>query len=248
VESEWSFHSEDEVINPVPGIMEIRELKGMFALRDGDLKRAVAELAEIDTAYWNQHNDYWNVDICGSSQFIAADSLPPMPENTKYNIVKKMLDLETEAARNPAKRAENYYLLGNAWFHCSYWGRANGMFTRYSSIYETDANDPYRRGPTYLSNQPKKKYHAVYYRCARAAAYFRKSLAARPDPELGARAFYMLAECDRRDRWMSMRRGNKDEGSVASPLFRMWEKRYANTEAYRKCLAECPDLRTYLGK
>ena len=247
--TEWSFYSFDPQ-QPQYIIVsdQIHELMGTFALRDGQLKRAVAEFEKIGNDYWDEYYGIWSVDICGSTGFIAADSLPPLTNNNKYRIVRKMLDLQEEALRNPAKRAENYYLLGNAWFHCSYWGVADDMLTLHSSHSETDAPDPYRRGPTYLVSRPDwKRYGHMYYRCSRAAAYFRKSLAARPNPELAVRAYYMLAECDRRDRWMSMRRRDESEGGVASPMFKTWAKRYGKTEAFRECLEGCPDLKTYLG-
>lgn len=246
---DWSNYERGNMASPVPTAEEIHDLKGTFALRDGDLKRCVREFAQIDTAYWNGRDAYWDEDLCGAVNLIAADSLPPLPGNNKYMIVQKMLNLQEEAARNPAKRAENYYLLGNAWFECSYWGRADMMLAGSGSSSETDAPDPHRRGPTYLSGRPAlAKYGKIYYRCTRAAEFFRKSLANHPDPELAARAFYMLAECDRRDRWMTMRRGGGNEGGVASPMFRTWAKRYGKTAAYKECLDACPDLRTYLGK
>ena len=250
--SEWSYY-DTEADKPVPVVTAdaLHELMGTFAMRDGNLRRAATAFGKIDTAYWNRYYGVWSVDICGSTQFIAADSLPPLPDNNKYRIAKKMLDLQQEAIRNPAKRAENYYLLGNAWFHCSYWGCADGILTLHSSSSETDGPDPFRRGPTYLTSRPNlARYGHMYYRCTRAAAYFRKSLAARPNRELAARAFYMLAECDRRDRWMRIRRGqntSQEEGGVTSPMFKTWAKRYGKTAAYAECLDACPDLKVYLG-
>jgi len=248
--SEWNYFIEDsQNHSPVPGRDQLYELKGTFAFRDGDLIRADRAFAQIDTAYWESG---WDEDYCGSVDLIAADTVAPLPDNTKARFVKKMLNLETEAARNPAKRALNYYLLGNAWFHCSYWGRASDMFAAGKSTDDTDLPDPYRRGPTYLSSQPDPaRYGAVYYRCRRAARFFQRALDQRPDPELAARAFYMLAECDRRDRWMTARRlgesSRVQEGDVASPLFRTWAKRYGKTSVYRERVERCPGLRAYLG-
>ena len=250
--SEWSYQDPENSARPVITADQVHELMGMFAMRDGNLKRAVAAFEKLDTAYWDEYYGTWAYDICGSTRLIAADTLPPMPGNTKYLIARKMLALQEEAIRNPAKRAENYYLLGNAWFHCSYWGWADGMLTRHGSSSETDAPDQFRRGPTYLTSRPDlARYGAIYYHCTRAASYFRKSLDARPDRELAARAYYMLAECDRRDRWMRIRRSpdmSLTEGGVTSPMFRTWAKRYGETAAYKECLDACPDLRTYLGK
>lgn len=248
--SDWSYYGSDsdKPVHIIPAD-KLHELMGTFALRDGHLKRAAAEFAKVDTVYWGDYYGTWSVDICGSIRFIAADTLLPLPGNNKYTIVRKMLDLQEEAIRNPAKRAENYYLLGNAWFQCSYWGIADGMLALHGSSSETDVPYGKRRGPAYLSSRPDlARYGNMYYRCTRAAAYFRKSLAARPDRELAARAYYMLAECDRRDRWMTMRRRDGNEGGVASPMFKTWAKRYGKTTAYKECLDACPDLRTYLGK
>lgn len=248
--SEWGYFIEDnENPSPVPVRNKIHDLKGTFAFRDGNLARAWREFEQVDTAYWEGG---WDVDFCGSADLIAADTLPYSPGNTKARLVKKMLDLATEAARNPAKRTLNYYLLGNAWYHCSYWGHASGMFAAGKSNDDTDRPDQYRRGPTYLSNQPDpKRFGAVYYRCRRAARFFQRALDQHPDPELAARAFYMLAECDRRDRWMTARRQGESsrvqEGDVASPYFRIWAKRYGKTAAYEECIERCPGLRTYLG-
>lgn len=251
--SEWDYFKDDrERQTPVPTADQIHELKGTLAFRDDNLALAWQELAQVDSGYWAAEYRTWDVDFCGAAGLIAADTLPPLAGNNKARLAKKMLDLETEAVKNPATRALNYYLLGNAWFHCSYWGRASGAFAAGKSIDDTGRPDPYRRSPAYLSNQPDpKRYGGVYYRCHRAARYFRLALDHRPDPELAARAFYMLAECDRRDRWMSARRMGENspvqEGDVASPYFKVWAKQYGNTAAFRQCVDSCPGLKEYLG-
>ena len=247
--SEWQEFNSAADSTIMPGFDQLYELMGMHAMRDGDLAYARNVWAKVDTAYWGS----WSVDITGSPDFIASDSLRQVAGGmNNYQIADKMYRLEQEAAENPAKRAENYYLLGNAWYHCSYWGRAGSLLTYYRSINDTDEPLQRRRSPAYLNSRPDPaRYGAMYYRCARAARFFQKSLACKPNPELAARAFYMLAECDRHSRWMDMRRQSEygeGEGGVASPMFKTWARRYKNTQAYKQCLAECPDLRTYLGE
>ncbi len=230
---------------PVLSPSQIADLKGIFAFRDGNLALAHREFSRVDTAYWD-YTGIWKRDICGMPHLIASDTLPFLSGNTTQRIVEKMWRLETEARKNPAKRAENYYLLGNAWFHCSRWGYAGSLFGRYISYGDSDSPEPEQRSPLYFPMHPDpKRYGAVYYRCTRAAEYFKKALAASPDPELAARAFYMLAECDRRDRWTS--RQGDSEGGVASPLFKRWAKLYSATETYRYQISTCPGLREYLG-
>lgn len=250
--SEWFGYRYRAADEPVPTPAQLHELAGMFAMRDGNLKRAVAEFSLLDSLYWDTTGGVCKLDIFGATNFIAADTLARLPYNNKYLIAKKMLDLQREAIRNPAKRAENYYLLGNAWYHCSYWGVASEMITRHSSGSDTDRPDPHRRSPSYLTSKPDiRRYGPMYYRCARAAQYFRKSLAARPGRDLAARAYYMLAECDGRSREMTRRHDPESRyeiDRITSPMFKIWEKRYGKTLAYRECLEACPDLRTYLGK
>lgn len=251
--SEWQEFNTATDSTITPSTDELYELMGMHAMREGDLAYARQAFAKVDTGYWSAIDGIWTVDITGSRNFIAADSLSAAGQGmNKYQIVDKMFRLEQEAAQNPAKRAENYYLLGNAWYHCSYWGKAGSMLTYYRSINDTDEPLRRRRSPAYLNSRPDPaRYGAMFYRCARAARYFQKSLAYKPDSELAARTFYMLAECDRRSRWVDMRRKSEygdGEGGVASPLFKTWAKRYKNTQAYKQCLEECPGLEEYLGK
>ena len=124
------------------------------------------------------------------------------------------------------------------------------MVSYQRSVSDTDEPLRRRRSPAYLNSRlDPKRYGAVFYRCARAAYYFQKALANNPDPELAARAYYMLAECDRRSRWMDLRRQpgyEGGEGGVTSPMFKTWAKRYKNTQAYQEALEECPALRDYL--
>lgn len=250
--SEWQEYNFGSDTIPVPSKDELYELMGTLALRDDDLAYAHKVMAKVDTAYWGGTDGGWSVDITGSPDFIASDSLGKVgPKGmNKFQIVDKMYRLKQEAAQNPAKRAENYYLLGNAWYHCSYWGRAGSMVSYQRSVSDTDEPLRRRRSPAYLNSRlDPKRYGAVFYRCARAAYYFQKALANNPDPELAARAYYMLAECDRRSRWMDLRRQpgyEGGEGGVTSPMFKTWAKRYKNTQAYQEALEECPDLRDYL--
>jgi hypothetical protein len=192
-------------------------------------------------------------DYCGAADLIASDTLPQLLGNTPLKLVKKMIHLSQEAAADPNKRALNYYLLGNSWYHCSYWGKMPWLFVSSRSNGESDAlGFTPNLGVFSQQRSNSRTYSQVYYRCSRAVDYFRQSLANHPPPELAANAFYMLAECDRRSRWLDARiadrEGGVQEGDVASPLFKEWAKRYGHTEAFRTCIGNCPGLKAYLGK
>jgi hypothetical protein len=55
--------------------------------------------------------------------------------NNKADLVQKIIDLKKEAEQNAAKRAENYYLLGNVYYNMTQNGKAWLM----SRIYSTNA-------------------------------------------------------------------------------------------------------------
>lgn len=248
---EYLFNYGDLPLTPWPSLDQLYELMGMFAMRNGDVNHARQAYALVDTAYWNNIHTGWNEDIFGSTELIASDTLPPGHIN-RLEIAEKMVQLEQEAINNRAKSAENYYLLGNAWYHCSYWGKACNVLARYRSTNDKDMPPIQPLSPTFLSWRPNVAlYGQVYFHCSRAAEYYRKALEASTSPELATRAYYMLAECDRRSRWMKFRRSEKNsnrEGEVASPMFRTWSRRYKHTEAYKEILSYCPGLQAYLGK
>jgi hypothetical protein len=236
----------------VPTDLERLELKGTIAFRDGNLKLTNVFFSQIPDSFWIKAYKTWDYDYCGATNLITTDSVPIDSSNNRRKMVQKMLFLQVEAAKNPNKRAENYFLLANAWFHCSYWGKISTVFARAWNPDETDRKDKKKRGPAFINTQPfRTKDKQVYYRCTRAIAYYKMALANHPDPELASNIYFMLAQCDNYDRWMKARRvGERSkvkEGDVASPLFRSWAKKYKNTYTFNNYILTCPPLRAFLG-
>ncbi|MBT1686260.1 hypothetical protein [Dawidia soli] len=142
-------------------------------LRQGDVANALATVRKIPDAFWSTFSNaqyYLDRDpFTVNAELLAGQT---MVTYTKREIVEKLYALDTAARQDPAQRAHNYFMLGNAWF----------TFTTHAWFMLS-----YGDG----SATPDEAVYAIGYTNARR--YFKKALDAERDPEKRVRALYMLA-------------------------------------------------------
>jgi hypothetical protein len=142
-------------------------------LRKGDVINALATVRKIPDSFWPTFTNaqyYLDRDpFMVNAELLAGQT---MTMYTKREIVEKLYALDTDAGQDPARRARNYFMLGNAWY----------TFTTHAWFMLS-----YGDG----SATPDYEVYAIGYTNARR--YFKKALEAEQDREKRAKIIYMLA-------------------------------------------------------
>src|SRR5690606_31093569 len=169
---------------------KLLDYKATFLLREGRLEEAAAVFRQVPDAFWCGYpyamvtaDDPFVVNLEDPHNYSKGDSV----RYNKRMIVERMLALQSEAKRDPAKRALNNYLLGNAWYNMSWHGKYWIMSRIGWSMWEMSG----------WRERTESPGDADYYGSRRARHHYLIALKEARDPVLQAMAFRMAEECDR---------------------------------------------------
>jgi len=169
---------------------KLLDYKAMWYLRENRLEEAAATYRNVHPDYWANYeiglfndDDPFVVNIEDPHNYHKTDRV----RYTRLSIVERMLALKKEAARDPKKRALNNYLLGNAYFSMTWYGKYWGLSRIAWSIHD-------------MSGWYEPEYDTPgdddYYGCARAKKHYLAAMEAAKDPVLKAMACVMAERCE----------------------------------------------------
>ncbi|MBE0539073.1 MAG: hypothetical protein IH620_05125 [Ignavibacterium sp.] len=154
---------------------------------------------------------------------------------TKHSFAKRMLELENEIKSTSKNRAENYFLLANAYYNITYFGNSWMIIDFYRSHYSSDYD------PNYLD-------------CSKAEEYYLKAITASNDKDFQARCIFMAAKCEQNrfyiDKGFFQSRDYyyyysdcEPNPQIKQENYRMYFKNlkdnYSKTQFYKQALKEC---------
>jgi hypothetical protein len=229
-------------------IWAYKDLKGTLAFRMDSLELAYKIFSEIpDTFYTKKYNFV---------HYLNEDPFIPKcwPHNRNFNylfskaaFVKRLIELRNDAAINNFRAAEDYLMLGNAYFNCSYWGNSWMMFSYWWSI------DPplffEMRECPHVDFANNTVFEKPYFECTRASSYFTKVLYATKNPETIARALFMLYECNLSAISYRKNFNNFSSAEMKSKYSLSYLQElclyYNQTKTFRDLSSNCSTLRDY---
>lgn len=161
-------------------------------------------------------------------------STPTAQLYNKYTFAKKMLDLEKEIKFSNKNKAENYFLLANAYYNITYFGNCWMMADFYRSY-------------SYYSESPN------VMDCSKAEEYYLKALALSNSKEFQAQCLFMAAKCEQNrfyiDKGVFLERDysypyDYDQSPQIKKenyreYFKKLKRDYSKTEFYKQALKEC---------
>lgn len=162
------------LIKPYSNVNYLYDLQAVKYLREGKTEQALQVLRKIPDDFWysfsNANKNLNQNPFTENSELLMPAS---MDVYNKREIVERLIALEAEAARVPAKQADNYFLLANAWYNFSEnsWFMLRYSWSNYPSKHEDQINRSAR---------------------TRARSYYEFALSAERNPERKAKIFYML--------------------------------------------------------
>jgi tetratricopeptide (TPR) repeat protein len=240
-----------KVVESAPSLDQAYELKGTVAFRQNRLEEALAAFEQLPDDYWKKNyafSGYLNQDPFASPKTYPWEGETIGTYNKKV-ILRRMLELKKQAEQPGPQQAEACYLLGNAYYNFTYWGKNWMMFAYGKSVGEL-YHSPYVSWENYSFEPNSTNFFKEYFQLSRANAYYQKAFKAKPAEDLAARIIFMLGTCDKyahhdfdHPYW------EEDETEpYISPIFNTFRDQFGHTEVFKDCLNTCPELADYFKK
>lgn len=163
----------------------------------------------------------------------------------KIQVVEQMVHLEKLAAENPAKAAECYFQLANAWYNMTWHGKNWLMVKQWWSRGELYFNDDLRG---------REVFNRDYYGCNKAKEYYLKAIQHTKDKNLASLSCMMAGVCEKyyqKFLWcLSNPKNDWDmyEGEFTNPYTARLKKKGMNDKVYEKLINECALYNDFIGK
>lgn len=230
------------------------DLKGTIQIREKKYYDALNTFHEIPEQFWAEQYEFKN--YLPQKSILNAGTLLPTASGptTTYPYPSKKLILEDiikqqealAATSDPAKKANIYFLLGNAYYNISFHGKAWMLFSYGNSASEVYKNTEDSRwyNWAFFSFYPNSvKYGNSYYRLSDAMdMYYRAYNYAGTNRELAAKSLLMLAYCDH-----LVNRDPYAEEKYYSKYLQILRANYGNTGAFQASKTYCPDVSGFVN-
>ena len=250
----WIWSNTDDPHEPIktlPTLEQLYDLKGTIAFRQNRLKEALATFEQLPETYWQDTYEFSS--ILTHNPFADAQTFPWQGKRwdkcSKLAIVKRMIELQEQSSQRGSEQAEAAYLLANAYFNTSYWGRSWMMYNYGKSATDCCSRPSFVPDKQLTFHPNSAHFFKVYFQLSRAIAYYQKVIESNPNPELAARATYMLGYCEEYAKIangeLEEQYDSRDDEPYISPIFSTFRTKYGHTLAYQECLKSCPELADY---
>ena len=163
-------------------------------------------------------------------------------------VIEKMLELEYQGRAHLRDGAGAFYQLGNAYYNMSYFGDSWNLM------------DSFRSGKNWKYTNKENRYitaeselgNIELMNLDKARRYYNTTLELAKNPELAARACFMLAKCDLNDFYLDPETEythyNNEVPRVPEEYFKHYAKlidEYSETEFYKMIIEECKFFEAY---
>jgi hypothetical protein len=229
-------------------------LAGTVAFRENNLDAALRAFERIPDSYWNESEiySYYLTDLNRSYLPLFCEPDSPRDNRSKTVFVRWLRDRIREAESNASKKPEIYFSIANAYYNCSYWGKAWIMMNYFHSEDLTHAN-PWDCETLFGAMLPTmtegcKNFQNNYYCCAVAERYYKKALTCSADKEQRARVLFMLCKCDLNGFLFreSLKPYDAPDGTFNPKYADEFCDRYQSTETFRK-FDVCVGINCYIN-
>ncbi len=221
--------------------------KASWYLRNNNLQAASAVLQKIPDGFWKKEpysyytggNPFY-INIYKPHAILEEDKL----SYNKKVAINKMIRLLSLAKSTPAKSAECYYQLANAYYNMSYHGKNWLMVKQWWSISEM---------ATYNMDLKRTPFNDVYYGCTIAKEYYLKAMNSTNDRKLAALCCFMAGQCNtnyNKYLWCIKNRGNylKDFLRQSNPYLPAMRQKGVDERYYKAIVNECATYRSFINK
>lgn len=225
---------EDEVGNE-----SLYELRGTLYLSTGDFEKAIAEFEKMSSAGLTKlGTDPFVYTTTNFIQCWEGEGEPECNVNKydKLTIARMLKKFRDDAKTSPEKAGMNYFLIGNAYYNMSYFGRSWDALDYYRSVYS------WTEKQASAQLYPENAWNGVdHTNLDVAQQYLEMALAKATDRELKAMIIFSLAKIEQKGYYTSKEFDYQMLPSAYGydKWFTRLKDEYRDTEYYQQAMQEC---------
>ncbi len=192
-------------------VNKIKDYKASYYIRNDQIDNALAIFKTIPASFWQKDPYITYMDCNPFYVELVHPHEPTVADSVKYNKVsflERVVALRNEAKANPSVLAQNYYLLGNAYFNMTW----RGNYWLMSDIYWGQGeqhSDYFKDDQTFINN---------YFGLERAQKQYELCLKNTNDEKLAALCHFMVGYClKRKTEYLFYQNNNQWEEDAPKP-------------------------------
>ena len=223
---------------------DLLDIKATEYFRQFQLEAALEIYKEIPRADWDNYG-LFNPFVDDIQDRVRRRIPDSSRLYNKGELIEQMLEYEYDAKSqtNDNQAAWEYYRLGLAFYNMSYFN------------YSWEVLDYFRSGTSIRRRNVSPTNDVVAHRyyprgnrenfdCSQALYYFNKSRGLARDPNLGAKATFMAAKCERNAYYLEASQG----GQRTYQYFEVLHQFYRDTPYYEEVRSKCRDFDSYVSR
>jgi hypothetical protein len=247
----WDYYEDggyldrSETVSPEESWSKFKllDLKCAWYIRNHKIEKAYEAIKQIPDSFYKR-SPY--VDYIGGNAFYVDVYDPHRVEiekekawHSKKDILKKMIELENLAVKNPGRAAECYYLLANAWYNMSWHGKNWLMVKQWWSMYEME----------YQKGSKPGEFERDYYGSEIARKYYNKARVLTKQKDLRALCYYMGERCKNNLKRYEWALWHDDEKMPDKKIdFAKAERTGVDPDYYKQLVQECELYQSFISK
>lgn len=245
VTGEWVEYDRNE--GAAWNVNIIKDYKATWYVNRNKMDSAYAILRTVPDTFWQQEpyhsmmncNPFF-VDFYRPHNFVKADTAA----YNKTTMLARLLELQSEAEKNPAKRAQDYYLIANAYYNMTWHGNVWLMNRVWWSINE----DYYYVEPG--EEAPLTPFEENYYGATIAKSYYLKALEETKDKALAQLCLFMAGKCeDAYNYAVALRKGEGDKFVAGrNPYLGTYKAKFRDMATYFEMTRSCSVYQDFIGR
>ncbi|MEL7119633.1 MAG: hypothetical protein AAFO07_09335 [Bacteroidota bacterium] len=225
-----------------PLLNDLIAMKATLQLSNFQVEAALETMKEMsDRADWANYGVF-NPFLERFDDCIYCAIPDTLRNYNKGELLEKLISMEYSAKASAETGAQTFYELGMAYYNMSYYG------------YAWKAMDYFRSGASWSPYRTRDDQFVFNYLdfpfgnremmdCRKAKENFQRTLLLSSEPELRAKAMFMIAKCDRNEFYTK-----KSDRSIGRSYeyFDRLHKDHSDTEFYKYIIQECKTLDWYV--
>jgi len=224
-------------------LQQLLDMKASYLMKQYKFEAALETLKRMERVSWDNAGQY-NPFVDWENERVHQ----PLPSNVltynKGEFLEALLNKEYQAKAGTGNVGVLNYQIGLALYNISYFGQAWQVQDFYRS--GASLRTAYLRDGDNVTPHPVFPYgNAEHFDCSRARLFFERARLATDSLELGAKATFWAAKCERNEYYVNRWRPGAQQ---TFENFELLVENYRNTDYYQRILEECLYFRAYASQ
>lgn len=229
-------------------INKVLDLEGTYFLNNDSLEKALAAFKQVPNSFWVDSANVYDFYLTGNPfKLNIYDPAENKVDSTfkndpnKAHFIAKLIEYKRKESieTNPETKAKLNFIIGNAYYSMSFFGKFWLMSKLWWSRFERDGEDE-------PSKPNESSFNKKYYETTTAKSYYQKAFTLTKNPKKAAFYCMYLTMCENNRRcfkWILAPKKENDDYQYKANDFiytSFLQKRKGSEDFYNRLINECP--------